>query len=52
VPVSGGSYSDSGTASCHSGTPNISKKPPAQKPPGPITTPPGTPGPAGPPRQH
>jgi len=41
VPVAGGSYSDSGTGTCHSGKPNIPK--------GPAPTPPG---PVGPPWQH
>jgi len=34
VPVASGSYSDSGTGSCHSGKPNVKKTPPPPQPPG------------------
>jgi hypothetical protein len=54
VPVSGGSYSDSGTASCHSGTPGATRKkpPPPPVPPKGPTPPPAGSGPGGgPPRR-
>ncbi len=35
VPVAGGSFTDSGTGSCHSGTPNVHADPPSGSPPPP-----------------
>ncbi|HST26338.1 MAG TPA: metallophosphoesterase, partial [Gaiellaceae bacterium] len=45
VPVAGGSYTDSGTGSCHSGAPSVHSPPPTQPPP--PSPPPKPPPPSG-----